>query len=187
MPEIEDPVPVSRRAALGASGVAAAAFVLQGMRPALAETATPAAPAVPHVVQEWIDAWNSDDPAGSVAALYTPDGVYEDAPTGTSNETTGANVANFVGSFVHEVSEVVVELRSAAGSGDVAFAEWDRSFRYSGELPGVPRGSGQQVVTRGVTIFDLAGDKIRRSVDYYDRTPLLEAIGLLPVIATPAP
>ncbi|HEV2124122.1 MAG TPA: hypothetical protein VGW38_15270, partial [Chloroflexota bacterium] len=58
-------------------------------------------------------------------------------------------------------------------------AEWDFSFRYTGQLPGAPAGTGQQVTWHGVTIFKFAGEQILRSIDYYDNTPFLVALGLL--------
>jgi steroid delta-isomerase-like uncharacterized protein len=177
---------VSRRVALRTSSAAAAAFALAGARATLAQDATPASADLPAAVRDWVAAWNSSDPAANIAALYSPDGVYEDDPTGTSNTTTGTDLASFIGSFAREVSDLSVDLRSGFGTADHAAVEWDRSFSYTGQLPGLPLGSGQHVVSHGVTIFALQDGKIRRSTDYYDRTPLLVAAGQLPAaLGTP--
>jgi steroid delta-isomerase-like uncharacterized protein len=179
---------VSRRLALRTSSATVAAFALAGTRSTLAQDATPSTADVPDIVRRWIDTWNSADPAATIAALYTPDGVYEDAPSGTSNLTTGTDVAGFVDSFVQESSDLAMELRSGFGTDNWAAVAWDRSFRYTGQLPGIPPGSGQSVISHGVTIFELQDGKISRSTDYYDRTPLLAAVGLLPsTLATPVP
>src|SRR4051794_39417743 len=89
MTEITGTGRVSRRLALRTSSGTVAAFALAGIRSTLAQDATPATADVPAIVRRWIDAWNATDPAANIAALYTPNGVYEDAPSGTSNLTTG--------------------------------------------------------------------------------------------------
>jgi steroid delta-isomerase-like uncharacterized protein len=188
MAEINGTTRISRRAALKASGGCAAAFTLLGANAAHAEDATPSGGAVPHIVQAWIDAWNSDDPVTNLAALYTDDAVYDDVPTGLTNVVIGTDVAGFVRSFVQEISDIEVVLRSSFGSGDRAAAEWDFSFDYTGQLPGLPQGTGQPILWHGATIYELTGEKIQRSADYYDNTGLLAAAGLLAVPeATPAP
>ena len=176
---------VSRRTALRASGGVAAALALRGVGGTLAQDATPAG-MPPQIVQDWIAAWNSDDPTTNVAALYTADALYDDVPTGLTNVALGTDVAGFVRSFVEQISDIEVTLRSGFGSGDWAAAEWDFRFSYTGQLPGLPAGTGQPIEWHGATIYELEGEKIRRSADYYDNTGLLAAVGLLaPPAATP--
>ncbi len=179
---------ISRRVALRLSGGSvAAAMTARITGAAHAQDATPASGETPSIVRDWIEAWNSDDPVANLAALYTADAVYDDVPTGLSTETTGTDVAGFVRAFVQEISDIDVTLRSGFGSGAYAAAEWDFSFRYTGHLPGLPAGTGQPIDWHGATIFDLNGDKIQRSADYYDNTGLLAAVGLLAMpAATPA-
>ncbi len=59
------------------------------------------------------------------------------------------------------------------------------SFRYTGQFPGLPPGTGQPISFHGATIFELSGDQIRRSSDSCDNVPLLAAVGLLPMPGTP--
>ena len=49
----------------------------------IAQEATPAAaaPELPTVLQQWVDAFNAKD-SEAIAALYTDDGIVEDVPTG---------------------------------------------------------------------------------------------------------
>jgi steroid delta-isomerase-like uncharacterized protein len=187
MKEIDGTGRVSRRTAVRASGGVAAALALRGAGGALAQDATPAG-MPPQVVRDWIAAWNSDDPTTNVAALYTADAVYDDVPTGLTNVTLGTDVAGFIRSFLEQISDIDVTLRSGFGSGDWAAAEWTFSISYTGQLPGLPPGTGQRIDWLGATVYELEGDKIRRSADYYDNTGLLAAVGLLaPPAATPAP
>jgi steroid delta-isomerase-like uncharacterized protein len=184
--DIDGAARVSRRVALRASGGGAVALALRDAGVVRAQAATPTAERVPPIVQAWIDAWNADDPVTNLAALYTADAVYEDVPTGLSTVTMGTDVAGFVRAFVQEISDLAIQLRSGFGRDDHAAAEWDFRFRYTGQLPGLPPGTGQPILWHGATIFDLVGERIQRSADYYDNTGLLAAVGLLGMpVATP--
>jgi steroid delta-isomerase-like uncharacterized protein len=177
---------VSRRAALRVGG-GVAAFASIGTAATYAQDATPSDAAVPRIVHDWVDAWNSDDPVTNLAALYTADAVYDDVPTGLSNVTIGIDVESFVRAFVEQISDIEFVLRSGFGSGSWAAAEWDFTFNYTGQLPGLPQGTGQHIRWLGATIFELVGKKIQRNADYYDNTGLLAAVGLLPIpAATPS-
>jgi len=105
-------------------------------------------------------------------------------PSDTRSEA--GQVEAFLRAFVEQVSDIQIERRSAFGAGGWAASEWVFSFRYTGQFPGLPPGSGQPVSFHGATIFELSDDKIRRSSDYYDNVPILAAAGLLPMPATPA-
>jgi steroid delta-isomerase-like uncharacterized protein len=159
-------------------------LALRGWNAARAQEATPAG--VPPIVQAWIDAWNTGDPAVNLAALYTADAIYEDVPTGLSTATTGTDVATFLSGFVQAISDLDMQLRSGFGTSEHAAAEWDFAFRYTGQMAGLPAGSGQPILWHGTTIFDLAGDQIARSADYYDNTGFLAAVGLLPAATATA-
>lgn len=172
---------LSRRVMLGSIGAGGVALALRGLA-ATAQEATPAA--APSVVESWLTAWSSPDPAAAVAALYTNDAIYEDVPSDTRSEP--GQVEAFLRAFVAQISDIHMERRSAFGVDDWAAAEWVFRFRYTGQFPGLPPGTGQPVSFHGATIFELAGSQIRRSSDYYDNVPLLAAAGLLPIPGTPA-
>ncbi|MDP9368748.1 MAG: nuclear transport factor 2 family protein [Chloroflexota bacterium] len=175
---------LSRRSALARLGAGGLAMML-------ASRATGAA-AVEHalddnpatvVLHRWLDAWNSPAPASAVAALYAPDGTYEDAPAGARCQPGG--VEAFLAAFAGQASELALVSRGAVRAGHLAVAEWDLAFRYTGHLPGLPPGQGQRVALRGATFFELvdgtpAGDRIRRSCDYYDGGALLRQVGVVP-------
>jgi steroid delta-isomerase-like uncharacterized protein len=173
-------VPLSRRVMLGSIGAGGFALALRSMA-AAAQESTPAA--APPVVEAWLAAWSAPDPAAAVAALYTSDAIYEDVPSDTRSEP--GQVEAFLRAFVDQISDIRMERRSAFGAGGWAASEWVFSFRYTGQFPGLPPGTGQPVSFHGATIFELSGDQIRRSSDYYDNVPLLAAVGLLPMPGTP--
>ncbi len=168
-----------RRAALrllGAGGLAAG-FVARG------RGGTAAQDDAPEVVRDWIDAWNDNDP-DAIAALYANDGIYEDVPSG--QEARGDDISGFLADFFAVAGDVELELTDAFGDDDWAVAEYAFSATNQGIFPGAPVGASWSV--RTVTVFELDGDEIRRSSDYYDVATILGQLGLLPAAgATPVP
>ncbi|MDP9356622.1 MAG: ester cyclase [Chloroflexota bacterium] len=173
----------SRQAAirdLAAGGLAAALLAHGGKVAAQDDDATPVA--VPSVVRRWIDAWSSDDPAGQLADLYTDNGVYEDVPSGRT--ARGDGIEDFLNDFLDGVSDVGLDLRNAFGGDGWAAAEYDFNATDQGAFTGTATGVPFSV--RTVTIFELDGDRIRRSSDYYDVATVLGQLGVLPGFGTPA-
>ncbi len=175
---------LSRRTALTRLGAGSLAAVLATRAGGVAavEHALDDNPATV-VLHAWLDAWNSPSPAAAVAALYAADGIYEDAPAGARCQPGG--VESFLTAFAGQVNEITLASRGTVRAGHLAVSEWDLAFRYTGQLPGLPPGSGQPVSLRGVTVFELvaakpAGDRIRRSCDYYDGAELLRQVGVVP-------
>lgn len=137
----------------------------------------------PSVIQHWAAGFASDDPPATIARLYTVEAIYRDAPTGQASKP--GEVAAFLREFLTQVEILEFRLRSGFRTRNNGAAEWETAFRYIGQLPGLPPGSGQTVNWRGVTVFTFDGDQIVQSTDYYDNVPFLAAVGLLPVPATP--
>jgi steroid delta-isomerase-like uncharacterized protein len=73
---------------------------------------------------------------------------------------------------------VTFELRSSFANGTNGGAEWVMRATHTGNLPGMPA-TGKRLEVRGASIFDFAGDKIRRCSDYWDMTTLLKQLGLM--------
>ena len=183
---------VSRRQALTqvAGGGLVAALVAQGSRVVAAQADCPESPASlqpPAVLQDWADAWNAADPATAVAALYSDNALYEDIPRGTDTTLAGTDVAGFLAPFVAATSDLVFGLRAGYQVGERATAEWELAFRYIGQLPGLPPGTGQEIAYRGVTTFQLVGEQIQRSTTYYAVAALLAATGVVPAPTAAAP
>jgi steroid delta-isomerase-like uncharacterized protein len=126
-------------------------------------------------MQRWADAF-SVDPA-TVGALYTDDGVFEDVATMDQSEPGG--VADFVGEFMGQVSDLRYELTSGFRTDTWGAGEGTYAFRYTGQLPGLPPGNGEEVLSRVAVIFEFEGEQIRRSSDYSDGTGFLIALGLI--------
>lgn len=173
--------PFSRRRLLGTGGLAAAGLAL--VPDLVAAQASPMATptALPDIISAWVAAWNSADPAGQVAALYTPDGVYEDVPSNTHSK--GGDVQGFLTPFVKAVSDIKVTPTDAFATDTWGTLEYLFAATNQGFIPG---GEGKRFAVRTVTVFQLQGGKIARSSDYLDVQTILGQLGLVPGPATPA-
>jgi steroid delta-isomerase-like uncharacterized protein len=173
----------SRRAALGHLGAWLSIGVgLLTMSPVAAQNATPAASptALPPLLQQMVEAINATDSA-ALAALYTDDGAHEDVPAGV--EARGREeIAAFVDAALGQFRDVRFTPVSARQAGDLAVLEY--------ELSVTDAESSHPLTYRGVLVFELDGNLIRRSADYYDVAAILGQLGLLPApetVGTPAP
>ncbi len=176
-------VSISRRAVVvqASAGGAAALLAARPLGRALAQDATPVASpaALPSLLQSWVDAWNAADPK-AIAALYTPDAVYEDVPSNTTSKN--GDVAGFLGGFMSAVSDIHVTPRTGFATAEAAALEYDFSATNKGFVPGAAA-QGKPFSVRIATIFALSGDKISRSSDYYDAATILAQLGLMPAPA----
>lgn len=137
----------------------------------------------PQVALDWIGAWNSHD-GSRLGALYAEGATYEDVPTGLTAQGP-EGIAGFAEEFADNlVGGLVWELRGASRTGDRATAEWSFSGTNEGLIPGEgPIGKAFEV--RGSTVYELEGDKIRRSSDYYDHATIMRQVGALPDAGAP--
>ncbi len=142
----------------------------------LAAAQSPTTGALPEIIHRNPDAFNSADPA-ALDALYTDDAIYEDVPTLTQSEPGAVDA--FIGAFMEQVSDIHIEWTSGFRTEEWGAAEGTFSFRYTGQFPGLPPGTGEEISNRFATIFEFEGDLIRRSSDYFDNTGLLFATGIL--------
>jgi steroid delta-isomerase-like uncharacterized protein len=160
--------------------VALVGLLVSGRLPGVtaAEDATPrAAPdaslvALPPLVQQWIAAFDAGD-GHALAALYTPDGVYEDVTQPTLYGRPA--IAAFIDHLALQQTAISVQQRAIHRTNDGAVLEYVwRSTIVA---------TGQPIALRGAIVFVFADDHIERSADYYD----LEGIRLPAALAgTPA-
>jgi steroid delta-isomerase-like uncharacterized protein len=151
-----------------------------------AQPATPAASpvAVSPLVQAWMTAYSSQD-SDAFAALYTPDGIYEDVPSGQAAQGHEA-IAELAASYFESQDDFVFE--------PLAFFQGDGWALLEVNTSATDAESGQRVTgVRIATVFELDDGLIRRSSDYYDLAGVFEQLGLLemgeatPAAGTPAP
>jgi steroid delta-isomerase-like uncharacterized protein len=151
--------------------------------PTAAQEATPGASHLPPVVAAWIAAYQARDPA-AMAALYTDDAVFEDVPN--NFVARGDEIPAFLATAEQGFSDARVEVRNAFGGPGWGAVEYLFSATNAGIIPD-PAAAGRSFTSRAVTIFELDGDRIRRSSDYYDLTAILVQLGLMPAPPSGAP
>ena len=133
---------LSRRRALSGLAVSGLGLALAN-RGVVARQPSPAAGGIPDLLQRWADSFSTSPEA--VGALYTDDGVFEDVTTLAKSEPGG--VAEFVGEFMAQVSDLRYDLTAGFRTDTWGMAEGTYSFRYTGQLPGLPPGTGEAVAT----------------------------------------
>jgi uncharacterized protein (TIGR02246 family) len=136
------------------------------------EAATPtSAVALPPLFQAWLDTYEVEDAAG-FAALYTPDGIYEDVPSGSP--ARGREEIEAAAASYFEYQDEYQFVPTAFFLGD----DWAMMELL---LSATDAESGIRVENvRVATVFELQDGLIRRSSDYYDGLTVMEQLGLLP-------
>lgn len=163
-------------ARLGGAGLGALAAT-PALR-ALGQDAIPATDDLPPVVAEYIAAFEAGD-IDRVIATLDEDVIFEEVPTGTI--LTGRDaIRTHYQTFFTAVSDIAIQYTSAFASGDQAAGEWMFRGRYIGQIPELPRGTGQALVLRGADFIEVAGDRIHRYREYYDFYAFLVQLGALP-------
>jgi steroid delta-isomerase-like uncharacterized protein len=132
-----------------------------------AQDATPAPAPESSLPRQMVVAINATDSA-ALAALYAEDAVHEDVPAGITAQGR-EEIAAFVEGTLGQFSEVRIEPVSAQQAGNLAVLEYIFSVTDAA--------SGQPLTYRGVLVFELDGDLISRSADYYDLAALLGHLG----------
>lgn len=160
---------------LGSAGFVAAAA---SVAPELARAQTPSAAS--SIAEAWTAAWNAHDSA-QVAALFTPDGMYEDLAFGLESHGT-EEITTFADGFFTAAPDLHIDLVAGFGTDAWAAAEWVFSGTDTGGVTGTP--TGKRFEVRGATIFELKDGKAVRDTDYYNASTVLEQLGLMPT-ATP--
>jgi steroid delta-isomerase-like uncharacterized protein len=128
------------------------------------------------MAEHWA-AWSTHN-MERVLALFTEDLLYEDVTMGVMNRSA-AELRAFGEGFFSGFPDVTFELRSSFANGTSGSAEWVMRGTHTGDLPGMPA-TGKHVDVRGASVFEFAGDKIRRCSDYWDMATFLRQLGLMP-------
>lgn len=129
------------------------------------------------LIEHWAAHWSAHD-MERLLPLFTEDVVYEDITMGAVNRGT-SELRAFGEGFFSGFPDVTFELRSSFANGTSGAAEWVMRGTHAGDLPGMPA-TGKRVEVRGASIFEFAGNKIRRCSDYWDMVTFLKPLGLMP-------
>ena len=128
------------------------------------------------LLEGWAAAWSSGD-VQQVLALFVDDCTYEDVTLGAVNHGQ-EELKAFGDIFFAAAPDLKVELISTWAAGDRAAAEWRMSGTHKGDLPGMPA-TGREFAFRGMSAFELRGDRLSRCSDYWDMATLMRTLGFL--------
>jgi steroid delta-isomerase-like uncharacterized protein len=126
------------------------------------------------VIQRWADAWSAHDMT-RLTELFVDDCIYEDVTLGVVNRGKDELTAFGEGFFV-AAPGLQIELVSHWVSGARAAAEWWFKGTQEGEVLGLPA-TGKPFAFRGMSAFELSGDKITRCSDYWDLETFKRQLG----------
>lgn len=127
-------------------------------------------------IRSLMAAWESGDQA-LVEDLFWPQATYDDFP----NQRTYEGIQEIVGYVlaVHDwADDVYWNVGDVHITEDGAVAEWVFSAVQARPMgTQIPVATGREVVTNGVTIIQMQGDRIIRAADYTDAVPMLLQLG----------
>jgi len=129
------------------------------------------------IVKQWAAAWSTGD-IKKVVDLFVDDCIYEDVTLGVVNHGK-KELATFGEGFFAAAPDLQIEVVSEACSEARAAAEWWFRGTQSGEVLVMPA-TGKQFAFRGMSAFELKGDKISRCSDYWDLETFKRQLGFLP-------
>jgi steroid delta-isomerase-like uncharacterized protein len=126
-----------------------------------------------------VEAFNNDD-WERMAGLLTPDSLYREL--GTQREMRGsAEIMQALQGWKQAMPDVKASVTNALASGNTALLEvvWEGTHTGPLQSPGgtIPA-SGKLQRTPSAFIFEITGDKVKESRNYFDMVTFLQQIGL---------
>jgi steroid delta-isomerase-like uncharacterized protein len=115
--------------------------------------------------EAWYAAISSHD-VEQVLAFVSPEIRYEDVPTSTVSEGPDG-VKQFFGGVWSAIPDMQMVPTKVFKTENAITAEWISTGTHSGDFPGLPA-TGNHFHIRGISIIELAGDRVRRVSDYWD-------------------
>ena len=126
------------------------------------------------IVNAFAQAFNRQDP-DALVACFTSEATYRDNFFGEHAGTAGLR-ALFARMF-REGRDYVWNMDAVVETPERAAAEWTFSYVVT---DAVPRSAGRKVRFRGMSLFELAGGKIRAYREYFDEGVALLQLGFKP-------
>ena len=150
-----------------------------------------AAPATPAALPagffgDFLEAWAAAAATGDaspVMPFYAEEALLEDVPMNLAFAGP-AEIEPFLVGFFGNYSDASVTWRSVVATEDRAAAEVLFTGRYTGQIPGLPAGTGQELTTRSVHVYELGDGTIARQSLYFDAYGFLIQLGVLPAPGT---
>lgn len=109
--------------------------------------------------------------AGSAAECFTADGVYHDGFYGefSGHEAIARMVTDF---FYRDARDFEWQVSDACSDGRVGYARY--RFSYASKIPG---SEGRRIEFSGISFCVLAGKRLKRYGEIFERAPVLAQLG----------
>jgi steroid delta-isomerase-like uncharacterized protein len=128
-------------------------------------------------ITQLLAAWNVHDP-DRAAAFYAPD--YEGFDVGQAGPQRGPQGARqALVRYLRAFPDLHLTQGTTIIEGKQVALAWTARGTHQGKLMNIPP-TGYTVEIRGVSLFTLEGDQIRRAEVIWDVAGLLRTLGLLP-------
>ncbi len=137
---------------------------------------------MPAFFEDFLEAWAEAAATGDaspVMPFYGDEAVLEDVPMDLAF-TGPTEIEPFLVGFFGNYSDASVTWRSVFATENRATAEVLFTGRYTGQIPGLPPGTGQELTTRSVHVYELGEGAIARQSLYFDAYGFLIQLGVLP-------
>lgn len=171
---------LSRRNALAHLGAGSLGAVLAaGGMTARAQQATPAGMQdLPPGLADWVEGWETLD-IDTIIEAYAEDAVHEVVP-GQELFSGRDEIRSHIEPLITEFTDPSFQVTHIVVGDQGASAEWTFRGTYTGQMPGFPPGTGEEVVIQGVSVLELADGQIQYEREYLDVFGLLQQLGLAP-------
>ncbi len=128
------------------------------------------------LIEQEAAGWSRD--MDLLLSVFTDDVVYEDVPLGLVMHGK-EEVRKFASSFFHAFPDLRSVCKVIVVDGNHGFCEWRFTGTQANDLPNIPSRGGKMDLP-GVSVYEFEGNKIKRTVDYWDAGALLRQLGALP-------
>ncbi|MDE3002450.1 MAG: nuclear transport factor 2 family protein [Gemmatimonadota bacterium] len=108
--------------------------------------------------------------------LFWPDATYDDFPNQHTYQGI-QEILDYVQAMHAWADNVFMNVGRVHVTTSGAVVEWDFSAIQARPMGAISVGTGAEVVTNGVTIIELRGDRIIRAADYTDTAPMMLQVG----------
>lgn len=133
------------------------------------------------LVRRWIEAgWNGHDTT-LIDTLYDPNVVQYD-PSSPLSVSSSEALKQYVGGFLTAFPDLHFMTDDLLAEGNKVLWRFTAEGANTGPLMGIPP-SGKRVIVTGMSLFRVADDKIAEVWVNFDALGMLQAIGVIPVMA----
>lgn len=150
------------------------AFAGAGLAQSTATAISDATRSIPPIAAQWAAAWENDDAQG-MAALFTPDGIYEDFAFQARFDGQDG-VAMWVEITARAIPDARAEIIDAFRAGDRVAIRW--TFHGTPENFAAIPGTGRSFAVPAATILNMDGEKIAKASDFYNLADVFRQVGI---------